>query len=100
MNVAETVALALLTATAVRCLVPLVPLVCLVVDFFVVQMADMAEAVDVADGFRARVRLPGVGVRTGAGGPTVLRRLAVPPVRHREFSAAPAGSAEQLWGSV
>ncbi|MGY4394228.1 hypothetical protein ACVWXB_007527 [Streptomyces sp. TE12347] len=72
-NVAETAALALLVIT-VRHLV--------------------------IDVFRAPMRLPGAGVRTGTGGPSAGRRRADPRTRHHEVPAAPACGDEQLWGSV
>ncbi|MFF4421070.1 hypothetical protein ACFY04_09825 [Streptomyces sp. NPDC001549] len=72
-NVAETVALPLLVTTA-RYLV--------------------------IDVFRAPMRLPGAGVRTGTGGPAAGHRRAAPRARHHEVPAAPVRGDEQLWGSV
>ncbi|MGW7333718.1 hypothetical protein ACWGIU_34985, partial [Streptomyces sp. NPDC054840] len=72
-NVAETAALALLVSTARH----------LVIDVF-----------------RAPMRLPGAGVRTGTGGPSAGHRRAAPRARHHEVPAAPVCGDEQLWGSV
>ncbi|GAA2634285.1 hypothetical protein GCM10010425_38890 [Streptomyces spororaveus] len=72
-NVAETAALALLVTTA---------------------------RYRVIDVFRAPMRLPGAGVRTGTGGPTTGRRRAAPRARHHEVPATPVRGDEQLWGSV
>ncbi|MFF8258974.1 hypothetical protein [Streptomyces virginiae] len=74
MNVAETVARALSVTTVV--------------------------SVDVADVFRARMRLPGRGAGRGADGPSPDRFPAGPAARHRQVPATPTGGREQLWGSV
>ncbi|MCX5589111.1 hypothetical protein ACFV0H_25005 [Streptomyces erythrochromogenes] len=74
MNVAETLALALLVTTVV--------------------------SVVVIDVFRARMRLPGPGAERGNGEPSDGRPPTVPAARHRQVSATPTGGDEQLWGSV
>ncbi|MFD9082152.1 hypothetical protein ACFQ7B_37135 [Streptomyces erythrochromogenes] len=74
MNVAETLALALLVTTVV--------------------------GVVVIDVFRARMRLPGPGAERGTGEPCAGCPPTVPAARHRQVPATPAGGDEQLWGSV
>ncbi len=73
-NVAETLALALLVTTVVG-----------------------AVVIDV---FRARMRLPGPGAEREAGKASAGRRPTVPKARHRQVPATPRGGDEQLWGSV
>ncbi|MFJ9942882.1 hypothetical protein [Streptomyces erythrochromogenes] len=74
MNVAETLALALLVTTVV--------------------------GVVVTDVFRARLRLPGAGAERSTGEPSAGCPPTVPAARRRQVPATPTGGDVQLWGSV